>query len=238
MRRAERKEEERWRKEYAKQRKSQASSQNPPMVNWDKIPPFARWMVGIIVVVHIGLYVFADAGFRLKMFYTFGFVPAAFTGDAAWYWFTPLTPLTHMAIHGGWMHMLFNVVMGLALGIFFEKRFGTRAALKFFLACGLAGAAGYFVLNMGTSVPVIGASGGISGLFAAGLIMMLQQNSFHPAMRKIGKYGIWPPVIFWGVFMVVMGLLGGGDMAWQAHVGGYVTGAALMVLMQKGKLKL
>ena len=234
MRREERKEEERWRKEYAKQRRAQS----PSMINWDKIPPFARWLVGLILVVHIGLYVIADAGFRLKVFYMFGFVPAAFTGNAEWFWFTPLTPLTHMLIHGSWMHLLFNVVMGLALGIFFEKLYGTRATTKFFFICGLAGALGYFLLNMGTQTPVIGASGGISGLFAAALILMMQQNRGHPTMHKISKYGVWPPVVFWGLFMVIMGLVGGGDMAWQAHVGGYIVGAITLTLLQKGKIHL
>lgn len=136
------------------------------------------------------------------------------------------------------MHLLFNGVMGLSLGILFEKAFGTRATLKFFFACGLAGAFLYFALNPHTANPVIGASGGISGLFGAAIILMMQQNRFNPAVQKFTKRGPWPVVIFWGLFMLLLGLLGGGDMAWQAHMGGYIAGVGLLTLMQKGKLRL
>ena len=234
MKREERKQEEQWRKEYKKKQKAA----EPKFFNFDRIPPFTRWFIGILLAAHIALHIFGNAAFRLKIIYMFGFIPASFTGGFEYNWWSPLTAVTHMAIHSGWMHLLFNGVMGLALGMLFERTFGTRAATLFFLLCGVAGAGLYFALNPHTITPVIGASGGISGLFGAAIILMMKQRRFNPALQKIGKYGPWPVVIFWGFFMLLLGLLGGGDMAWQAHLGGYIAGVVIFAMMEKGKLRL
>lgn len=240
MKREERAEDERWRKEYKAKQRAAANAQNPPFFNFGRIPPFTKWMVISLIAVHAILYLAVDSGMKLKVFYTFGFIPSVFTGNSD-FGFTALalaTPLTHMMIHGGWMHLFFNVVMGLALGIFFEKAYGTAATTKFFIICGIGGALAYLALNPFTTTPVIGASGATSGLFGAAIIMMIRQNPHNPLAQKFGKKGPWPIIIFWGLFMVVMGLMGGGDMAWQAHVGGYASGVILFTLIQKGKIRL
>ena len=183
-------------------------------------------------------------------------MPAAFTGNFEFNPLSLLSPLTHIFIHGGWLHLMINAAMGLALSMFFERLYGTRTTLIFSILCALGGAALYMLLNPFTTTPVIGASGIISGFFGAMLLLTLQQirqqdriyssrsiiSGQHALKQKVSKLmkdrGPWPILIFWGFLMTFFGLLMGGNVSWSAHLGGYATGIALLTLMQKGKIRL
>ena len=231
MRREERKAEK-----AAQKAKKQANAE--PFFNFGRITPFAKTLVIAFTLVHIPLHFLLDDAQRLQIFYHFGFVPATFTGGFEWHWAAIVSPLTHALIHGGLMHITFNAVMGLALGIFFERNFGTRTTAIFFALCTLAGALFYFAFAPQTTTPMIGASGGISGLFGALIYITLTQNTHHPVTQRFGKRGPWPVLIVWGLIIVIPGLFMGGQLAWQAHLGGYVAGLGLLIAMQKGKIKL
>ncbi len=232
IRREERKEEEQAKKKYR-------AANNEPFFKAGNIPPFTKVLIAAFLIVHIPLYLIFDDAVRLQAFYTFGFVPGIYTGTYEWSWFALITPLTHAFIHGSWMHLAFNAVMGLVLGMFLEKMYGSRAAAIFFIVCTISGALLYFALSPLSITPVVGASGGISGFFGALIYITITQNAQHPITQRLGKRGPWPILIFWGLFIVVPGLLlGGGSMAWQAHLGGYIAGIALLIAMQKGKIKL
>lgn len=204
-----------------------------PFFNFDRIPLFTRIIVLSFLIVQ-AVMTFLPNDLKIQIIYTFGFLPAYFTGVMKpMPWGAVVSPITHIFIHGGWMHLAFNCVMALSLGMFFEREFGTRRTIIFFFACGLAGALFYFILNPFSTAPVIGASGSISGLFGA-LIMLLGKRG-GLGMRTRSP---WPIVIFWVAFMVLAGLIGGGSLAWQAHVGGFLTGIGMLYLMQTGRLKL
>jgi membrane associated rhomboid family serine protease len=231
MRREERKQEEQWRKEYRAQQKSI----HGPMINLDKIPLFSRVLISSMVIVHLILYLAVDLNTRGAAMHLFGFIPGRFTGTLDWSWIALITPVSYMLIHGGWMHVIFNGAMGMALSIFFERLFGARTTAIFFALCGVIGAATYFVLNPFGTHPVIGASGGISGLFAAVLMMLHEQNRF--ALRgPLAKYGAWSIIGIWAAIMLGIGLIGGGDLAWQAHIGGLLGGAVLYKGLRSGRL--
>ena len=223
MRRAEREEEERWRKEYKK--KSKANRE--PFFKFGNVPPFSKYLVAAIVAVHIVLSLLLDDSTYPQVLYFLGFIPGKYTGGFDWDLGALVSPLAHVLIHGSWMHLLFNAIMGLVLGMYFEKMFGTRSTVKFFIACSLAGALAFFIVHPFSPIPVVGASGAISGLFGALIYLTITQNAYHPMTQKFGKYGPWPILIFWGLFIVVPGLLmGGASMAWEAHLGGYICGSA------------
>ncbi|MCB9983929.1 MAG: rhomboid family intramembrane serine protease [Rhodospirillales bacterium] len=234
MRRTERKEEERWRKEY----RQRSKAGREPFFNTGNIPPFSRALILSFWIVHLPLYLLVGAPERFEIFQTFGFVPADYTSGIEWHWEALITPLTHAFIHGSWMHLIFNTVMGLVMTMFFEKIFGGKTTAKFFALCVLGGALLYLMLSPSSTMPLIGASGGISGLFAALLYITLTQNAMSPLTQRFGKYGPWPILGFWALFISVPGLLMGQDVAWQAHLGGYLTGIALLIAMQKRKIKL
>lgn len=233
IKRTEREEEERWRKEYKK--KSKANRE--PFFKAGNIPPFSRAFIGALVIIHAAMYFLLDDGMRLQALYTFGFVPGQYTGEFGWQWGALISPVAHVLIHGSWMHLLFNAVMGLVLGMYFEKMFGPKATGKFIVACSLFGALLFFILHPFTNVPVVGASGAISGLFGALIYLTITQNSAHPMTMRFGKHGPWPILIFWALFIVIPGLLMGEGTAWEAHLGGYIAGVAILVADQRGYIR-
>lgn len=216
--REKREKEQEWQAAYKKRRKAAM----PPFINTDRIPPFAGALTAAMLLVHLVLYLAMGGAERLQAIYMFGFMPAVFTGATEWSAWALITPVTHIFIHGGWMHVLVNAVMMLALGLAFEKTAGTRAAVVFFALCVLGGALFYVILSPFSTAPVIGASGGISGLFAAMLLMFHDQGRLPP-----GKYGPWPIIGFWLILFLAMGFMSGDNIAWQAHLGGFLTGIVL-----------
>jgi len=243
LEREKRENEKKWQKEYQKRRSAapqvfgvQGASikGDQPMFNWDRIPPFAGIFAAGIIIIHLITNLFIPPEIRYELFFKLGFVPAYYTGEMEWSWWALAGPISHVLLHGGWMHIILNAIMGLALGMAFEKTSSTRTAVLFFILCTLGGAAFHFVLSPDSTVPVIGASSGISGLFAATLML------FH-AQGRIGtrsRYGVWPIIGFWIALFIGLGLLGGGSVAWQAHLGGFLSGLALFQLWAKGYIRL
>jgi len=225
-----RKEEEKeWRRKYKKGKQAQSV----PFFNAGKIPLLTRIIIGLLIAVHLLLYLLLDNGQRLGIFYLLGFVPAYYTGAQEWSWFAIAGPFTHIFIHGSWMHLVFNVMMMLVMGLFTEKTFGPKRMLSFFIICGLSGALFYFLLNPFLDQPVIGASGAISGLFG---IVILHMSSTG-MLGQLGQRGPWPLLLLWIALITGMGILAG-DVAWQAHLGGFLAGIGLYYGMKKGLIRL
>lgn len=222
------------RKAEARRVKIKRAANDVPFINWGKITPFARTLMLTIIVVQLFVYLALSYPERHDAFNLLGFIPADFTsGFTNMPWYAPLNLFTHTIIHGSWMHLIFNGVMAMALGIMFERNFGTRTTTIFFFACAGAGALLYFALNPTSTVPVIGASGGISGLFAATIMLLGERGQ----MGKLGRRGPWPILGFWLAFMLLTGFLSGEDTAWQAHMGGFIAGAAIYYGLRTGRLK-
>lgn len=215
-------EQARWRANAARQSYSGASN-DVPFFNASKIPPLTRiLLVTLIAVQAILSYALSDVQ-RIEAYFTFGFIPLNYSSGAL----PPaslLSPFTYMFLHGGWMHLIFNAVMILAIGSFAEKAFGMKKMLIILIGSSLGGALLHFALNMHSEAPVIGASGAVSGLFAMALIIMYRNGQ----MGKLSKHGAMPIIALWAGLLVVMGLFSGSNVAWQAHLGGFFAG--LMIL--------
>lgn len=240
--------------------KARKKAGKEPFFNAGNIPPFSKFFIAAIVLTHLvlfALYQFDSyGGLEPYIHYTFGFMPGMFTGQFEWNILALLSPITHIFLHGGWFHLFLNAAMGLALSMFFERIYGTRTTIIFCALCALGGIAVYMLFFPFTTIPVIGASGVISGLFGAMLLNTLQQIQYqdqiystraivggqHALRQKASqimkKKGPWPILFFWGALMTFFGLLMGDNVAWSVHLGGYTTGIALLVLMQKGKIKI
>lgn len=213
-------EEESWRAEYKARQKALKAAQNPPFLNIGKIPLFVKIVVPLVIAIHL----FMEASLtEVQTMYTyqmFGLMPAYFSSLIGWQ--TLYTPITHMFIHGGWMHLAFNTVMLAALGTFSAREFGDKTTFILFLLCGLGGALLFILVNFDARIPLIGASGGISGLFGILLIVMQKRGGFNQ-FNAVRKYGSLPIIAFWLAFMLGTALLLGGQ-SWEAHVGGFLTG--------------
>lgn len=214
---------ERARKDAARK---DAQAATPPIIN---MPALTKYLIGAIIGIQLINALILSPEQSNALIANFGFVPARFlpenfTAEAL------ITPLTSMFLHGGWMHLFVNAFMLAAFGSGVERWLGPKRMAFLFILSGLCGVALHYVLNMSSPYPMIGASGGISGLFAAGLIMINRGG------REIGgRFGILPMALLWigvSVAFGMMGAPGGGAIAWAAHVGGFLGGLAILKAMR------
>ncbi|MCD8520432.1 MAG: rhomboid family intramembrane serine protease [Alphaproteobacteria bacterium] len=200
---------------------------NVPFFNTGKIPPFVGLVTIGFIIIHAAVALLMDSGQVLRLYYTLGFVPVNYSGlgfiHEQWGIIYLLSPFTYGFLHGSWIHLVFNVVMWVALGTFFEREFGTKTAIRFFFLCALGGVLFHFLVSPFSTQAVIGASASISGCFAAALVLFYKRGMMGPR----GRYGIAPILIFWLILMIALGMAGGGmgeNVAWIAHLGGFLTG--------------
>ncbi len=230
IRKKQEKQENAWRKAYR-------SQNSEPFFNFGNIPPFTLFISATYLIIHLITTLFVGDIARFGVINQWGFVAADFTNSGGFDLFKLLTPMTYNFFHGDWTHLGFNVIMGLALGTFVEKMFSTITLIKYYFICGIGAILLYFILNVTAETPVIGASGAISGLFAAALLMMYEQGRFGSFAGKWAHKGPWPMIAIWALIMSLIGISFGG-IAWEAHLGGFLTGAGLYHFMRKGKLRL
>jgi membrane associated rhomboid family serine protease len=197
-----------------------------PMIN---MPPVTKYLIALLIGIHLILSFAVSPETVDTIINQFGFVPERFQiGNIDLY--TLLSPITYMFLHGGWMHVVMNSLMLAAFGSGIERWIGSKRMLVLFLISGLFGATAHFLLNTGSSYPMIGASGGLSGLFAGALVMLSR------GQREMGgRFGILPFALVWIGLSVGFGMLGGPDgslIAWAAHVGGFLGGFVVLKAMR------
>jgi membrane associated rhomboid family serine protease len=137
-----------------------------------------------------------------------------------------------MFLHAGLLHLLSNLWFLWIFGDNVEDRLGHFGFVVFYLACGVAAAAAHVVTHWGSGMPVVGASGAIRGVLGAYLISFpgarvqtLMPFLFMPLLVLIPA-GLYLTLWFLGQFMTQAG-----NVAWQAHVGGFIAGVVLVMLM-------
>jgi len=145
---------------------------------------------------------------------------------------------TSMFLHGGWMHLLGNMLFLWVFGGAVEEALGHFQYLIFYLVCGVGSALVHTAFNLGSKVPTVGASGAISGVMGAFIVLFPRSRvtTLIPALLlfftvRIPAYlmlGYW---FFLQFFSGVssLGMTDQGGVAWWAHVGGFLLGALLVV---------
>lgn len=150
--------------------------------------------------------------------------------------------LTCMFLHGGWAHLLGNMLFLWVFGNNIEDRLGPPLFLAFYLAAGITGTLAHMGFDRGW-MPLIGASGAISGVMGAYIVLYPRARIL--ALAPVGWYLMsvkLPAWIFLGIYIVVQNLFpatfsAGGSVAYWAHIGGFAAGAALIVLLpQRARL--
>ncbi|MDX2264010.1 MAG: rhomboid family intramembrane serine protease [Hyphomicrobiales bacterium] len=137
---------------------------------------------------------------------------------------------TAMFIHGNWLHLGFNMLALAMLGPAMERRFGSVPFAVFYVACGVAASATHVYVNSQSSLPLVGASGAIAGVFAAFVAADLRARPF---IVPIPAYAIAAAFLGLQVYSLVAEGAGGareGGIAWWAHIGGFLAGGALYPL--------
>ena len=149
------------------------------------------------------------------------------------------TLFTSMFMHAGWVHLLGNMLYLWIFGDNVEDRLGHGTYTVFYLLCGLGATFAQKAVSMGSSVPNLGASGAIAGVLGAYLLMFPRGS-----VRVLMGRGIIPmPALivigFWAVLQFLSGFgaivsteqTSGGGVAYMAHVGGFIAGLILAVVM-------
>lgn len=229
-------ERDRIRKRQNAEERPEKSASKEPFFNFGAIPPFIKYAVLALFLIHAVLTLGVPPQTRVSIIETYGLIPLKFTG-APLSLTTLLTPLTYNLLHVSWVHLIFNAIMLLAMGTFVERIYGAKTAFKLSLLCGIGGAVVFCLMHPFSTATVIGASGAISGLFAASIMILYEQGRFGMLTGRLAGKGPWPLILIWAAILVFIGLIGGG-IAWEAHLGGFLTGATLFHFMRTGKLKL
>ena len=180
---------------------------------------------------------------------TFGLVPARYTTIHGGIIITGLTAFlvqvfTSMFIHGGWLHLIGNMLFLFVFGRSIEDRFGHSHFLLLYLLSGLGAAVLDILVNMGSRVPTIGASGAIAGILGAYLVSFPRARITTLIPLFIFFWTIRIPALlvlaYWFAIQFVAGYqtlaiesATKGGVAWWAHVGGFVLGMLLALAMPK-----
>ena len=201
--------------------------------------------VGLIALnVIVFLHETALGPYLESFVFAYGLVPRRFV-----YWpGDPLAParflplLTSMFWHGGWLHLLGNMLYLWIFGDNVEDRLGHFRYLIFYLAAGIAAALTQVALNPGSALPTVGASGAIAGVLGAYLITYPRSRVLTLIPIIIFPWFVEIPAVFYLAFWFLMQVLegvgqlgvpqeGGGVAVW-AHIGGFIAGVVLVKLME------
>jgi membrane associated rhomboid family serine protease len=158
------------------------------------------------------------------------------------------TPLTSMFLHGGWMHLLGNALFLWVFGNNVEDSMGRIRFIVFYVVCGLAAAAAQIAIDPASPIPMVGASGAISGVLGAYLVL-------YPRVRvnvlfiffifiRVIPLPAYVVLVFWIGYQLLSGLpqltpvrpdVSSGVAFW-AHIGGFFAGLILVKLFENRSL--
>jgi len=147
-----------------------------------------------------------------------------------------ITVFTSMFMHGGWVHLGGNMLYLWIFGDNVEDRFGHAKFALFYLLCGIAATFAQVVVNAGSNIPNLGASGAIAGVLAAyivlfprGQVKVLMGRGVVP-MPALVVIGLWIVLQFVNGIGSITQSAETGGVAYMAHIGGFVAGLVLTFL--------
>lgn len=127
--------------------------------------------------------------------------------------------LTYAFLHGGFLHLLFNMLVLLHLGRECVARLGEWGFAVLYLLSAVGGAVGFLLLST-SSGPMVGASGAIFGLFGA--VQYWDYQRRRATRASLAPF--WKMMLGLVLMNLILYIMVGGYLAWQAHLGGYVAG--------------
>jgi membrane associated rhomboid family serine protease len=148
----------------------------------------------------------------------------------------PLTLITYQFLHGGWMHLITNMLFLWVFADNIEDAFGHFGFLIFYLLCGIAAGLLHTLLQPQSPAPLIGASGAVSGVLASYLLLYPKARVWILLFLRIPL----PIPAFWAlsgwfVLQLVSAFISTQEdlqVGWWAHIGGFLTGLVLTVLLR------
>lgn len=155
-----------------------------------------------------------------------------------------LTVFTSMFMHGGFLHLLTNMLYLWIFGNNIEDKLGHVRFTIFYILCGVIAVYSHAITDPASQIPMIGASGAVSGILGAYLLLFP-----HARIHTLVFFGFFVDVVklpaifvigFWIILQLINGLIskgfaGQGGVAWFAHIGGFLAGLFLIKLFLKTK---
>lgn len=174
--------------------------------------------------------------------YALGVIPASLLQGALLpqelRWVSPeMTVITSMFLHGGFMHLIGNMLYLWVFGDNIEDIFGKPVFIIFYVICGIVAALSQALPDPSSTIPMIGASGAISGVLGAYMVFFPKESirvaipfGFFLQILKLPAYVV---LLFWFVLQLINGALSGseGGVAFGAHIGGFIAGVILAPIM-------
>lgn len=224
------------------------------------LPTVIVWLSAAMIAIHvIRMFILPARWDNLLMLY-FAFWPVRYTPEVFASSFAPgglaadaWAFVTYAFLHGGAMHIIFNLLWMAIFGSAVARRFGTARFLLLSGLCAVGGAVAHLVTHYGDTAPVIGASAAVSGQMAAALRFVFELGGPLGAFRRSDSAAYYVPAVplkqslanrqvlgfmaVWFGLNLFFGLMstplagGGASIAWQAHIGGFLAGLALFPLL-------
>ncbi len=153
-----------------------------------------------------------------------------------------LTVLTSMFMHGGLLHIGTNMLFLWIFGNNVEDKLGYGRFITFYLLCGLAAAYAHAITNPSSTVPMIGASGAVSGILGAYIILFPRARVHTLIFLGFFVQVVRLPAVFvigfWIFLQFINGLISKGyaihgGVAWFAHIGGFIFGIVFIIIFMK-----
>jgi membrane associated rhomboid family serine protease len=137
--------------------------------------------------------------------------------------------LSSMFMHGGWAHLLGNMLFLWIFGDNIEDRLGHIRYVLFYLVCGIAAALGQIVMDSGSVIPMLGASGAISGVLGGYVLLFPRRRVKAFIFRFLTEVPAYVAIGLWIGYQLILGYMtdpGTGGVAYGAHIGGFIAGLA------------
>jgi membrane associated rhomboid family serine protease len=205
----------------------------------------------IFITVNIIIFIYEQSlGNRLnQLIYNYGLVPAILFSNADISLTDRFLPfISSMFLHGGWMHLIGNMLFLYIFGDNVEDRMGHFKYALFYVISGIIAALFQIVTNLHSNIPMVGASGAISGVLGAYLLFFPKSKVLTLVPIFIFIHFVHIPaavfIIIWFAFQLLSGIgtlsisHGMGGIAFWAHIGGFIGGLILAKSFQKKSYKI
>jgi membrane associated rhomboid family serine protease len=146
--------------------------------------------------------------------------------------------LSSMFMHGGFMHLFGNMLFLWVFGDNLENLLGHARYVAFYIVCGLAAALAQFVMDTDSIIPMLGASGAISGVLGGYLLLFPQRRVRALIFNFLTEVPAFVALGLWIGMQILQGYLtpaGQGGVAYAAHIGGFIAGLALIKVFALGR---
>jgi membrane associated rhomboid family serine protease len=194
--------------------------------------PFVTFIILILNVIIFLVELARGDDFILR----WAFVPSRFSSNTSGSF---ITIFTSMFMHASWAHLIGNMLYLFIHGDNVEDRFGHLKYVIFYLLSGVAATLAQYVLNKSSEVPLVGASGAISGVLGAYLVMFPRNMVRVRLLFWIVPVRAFVSIGSWFIMQLFLSYLSigatgeGGGVAYAAHIGGFIAGVILTFFFRK-----